>query len=90
MANCVAAMASGVKVFETSIAGLGGCPFTKVAGGNVCTEDFVHYLRRLGLRADVQLDQLIALARGFSRHFYRELPGMVYKIGLNAPAPSAC
>lgn len=89
MANCVAAMASGVKVFETSIAGLGGCPFTKVAGGNVCTEDFVHYLRRLGLRADVQLDQLIALARDFSRHFNRELPGMVYKIGLNAPAPSA-
>lgn len=89
MANCVAAMASGVKVFETSIAGLGGCPFTKVAGGNVCTEDFVHYLRRLGLRADVQLDQLIALARDFSRHFNRELPGMVYKIGLNASATSA-
>ena len=89
MANCVAAMATGVKVFETSIAGLGGCPFTKVAGGNVCTEDFVHYLHRLGLRADVPLDPIIALARDFSRHFNRELPGMVYKIGRNAPATSA-
>jgi hydroxymethylglutaryl-CoA lyase len=81
MANCCAALASGVRCFESSVAGLGGCPFTKVAGGNVCTEDLVHYLQRLDCRTDVHLKQLIELARDMNRFFARELPGMVYKIG---------
>jgi hydroxymethylglutaryl-CoA lyase len=82
MANCCAAMSVGVKCFESSVAGLGGCPFTKVAGGNVCTEDLVHYLHRRGQRGDVNQDRLVELARDMSRFFGRELPGMVYKIGL--------
>jgi hydroxymethylglutaryl-CoA lyase len=81
LANCYAAMQCGVRYFESSIAGLGGCPFTKVAAGNVCTEDFVHYLQRIGLRAEIKLDRLIALARDVSRFFDREMPGMVYRIG---------
>ena len=39
LANVYAALNVGVKYFESSVAGLGGCPFTKIAGGNVCTED---------------------------------------------------
>lgn len=81
MANCCAAMAAGVESLESSVAGLGGCPFTKVAAGNVCTEDLVHYLQRIGQRNEVQLDTLVELARQMSRFFARELPGMVYKIG---------
>lgn len=81
MANCYAAMKVGVKYFESSIAGLGGCPFTKVAGGNVCTEDFVHYLQRLGMRRDVDLSRLLGLASEVSAFFGREMPGMVYKAG---------
>ncbi|MEK7721042.1 MAG: hydroxymethylglutaryl-CoA lyase, partial [Elusimicrobiota bacterium] len=50
MANIFAAMRAGVTSFETSFAGLGGCPFTKVAAGNVATEDFVHVLQLEGLR----------------------------------------
>ncbi len=50
MANIMAAMNSGVTSFETSFAGLGGCPFTKVAAGNVATEDFVNALQLEGLR----------------------------------------
>ncbi len=42
------------------MAGLGGCPFTKVAGGNVCTEDLVHYLQRLGQRTEINLEKLVA------------------------------
>ena len=83
MANCCAAMAVGVRCFESSVAGLGGCPFTKVAGGNVCTEDLVHYLHRLGLRPDVNQERLVEVARDLSRYFGREMPGMVYKIGMN-------
>jgi len=44
-------------VIESSVAGLGGCPFTAVAGGNTCTEDLVHYLQRNGLRKDVKLSR---------------------------------
>ena len=81
MANMFAAMRAGVTAFETSFAGLGGCPFTKVAAGNVATEDFVHALRLEGLRKDVDLDKLIALARGVAGHFGREMQGYVYKTG---------
>ena len=45
MANIMAALRAGVTSFETSFAGLGGCPFTKVAAGNVATEDFVNALQ---------------------------------------------
>ena len=81
MANCCAAMRAGVKYFESSFAGLGGCPFTKVAGGNICTEDFVHYLQRIGWRRDIDLGRLIQLARSVSAFFGRDMPGMVHKSG---------
>jgi hydroxymethylglutaryl-CoA lyase len=85
LANCFAAMRAGVRYFESSIAGLGGCPFTRVAGGNICTEDFVHYLQRIGQRRNIDLGALIAIASDMSRYFSRELPGMVYKTGPIAP-----
>ena len=81
IANCVAAMDVGVRSFESSVAGLGGCPFTKVAAGNVCTEDFVHLLQRVGKRTDVNLGTLIGLARDVAAYFNREMPGLVYKTG---------
>jgi hydroxymethylglutaryl-CoA lyase len=81
IANCAAAMRAGVTSFESSVAGLGGCPFTKVAGGNVCTEDFVHMLQRMNLRTDVKVDGLLAVAQDVSAFFGREMPGMVYKTG---------
>ncbi len=81
MANIFAALRVGVTSFETSFGGLGGCPFTKVAAGNVATEDFVHALQRQGLRRDVDLDALIGVARCVAKHFGRELPGYVYRIG---------
>lgn len=81
MANLFAAMRAGVTSFETSFAGLGGCPFTKVAAGNVATEDFVHALHLEGLRPDVDLDRVIEVAREVAAHFGRDLPGFVYKTG---------
>jgi hydroxymethylglutaryl-CoA lyase len=81
MANLVAARRAGVTTFETSFGGLGGCPFTRVAAGNVPTEDFVHALQREGLRTDVRLDGLIGVARDVAAHFGRALPGHVYQTG---------
>ena len=81
MANVYAAMEAGATSIETSFAGLGGCPFTKVAAGNVATEDLVHGLQRAGLRPDIRLDGLIGVARDVATFFGRDLPGCVYKTG---------
>jgi hydroxymethylglutaryl-CoA lyase len=81
MANAWAAMNIGVQSFESSFGGLGGCPFTALAGGNLCTEDFVHLLQRMGQRHDVRLDPLIDAAKEASQFFERALPGAVHKTG---------
>lgn len=86
MANVVAALRAGVTTIETSFGGLGGCPFTKVAAGNVATEDVVHLLQREGLRADIDLPRLVTLARGVEAFFERELPGCVLHTGPIAEA----
>ena len=88
LANCYAARQAGVTSFESAVAGLGGCPFTRVAGGNTCTEDLVHALQRNGLRQDIDLAKLIAVARELSGHFGREMPGSVHKAG-PIPEPAA-
>jgi len=81
MANIFAALSVGVLSVETSFAGLGGCPFTRVAAGNVATEDLVHALQRDGQRMDVNLDRLIGVARDVATHFGRDMQGFVYKTG---------
>jgi hydroxymethylglutaryl-CoA lyase len=86
MANVWAAMSAGAVSFEASFAGLGGCPFTKVAAGNVATEDLVAGWQRSGIRTDVDLGALIEVARSVAAYFGREMPGRVYKTG---PVPRA-
>lgn len=81
MANIYAALEAGAACFETSFAGLGGCPFTKMAAGNVATEDLVHGLQREGERKDIELPALITVAKDVSAFFDRELPGRVYRTG---------
>lgn len=81
LANAYAALKSGAVSFESSVAGLGGCPFTKIAGGNVCTEDLVHMFRAMGLRRDVRLEEIIGVAASMAEYFGRELPGTVYRTG---------
>jgi hydroxymethylglutaryl-CoA lyase len=81
MANIYAALGAGVAAVETSFAGLGGCPFTKVAAGNVATEDFVHALQLAGERTDVDLGALGRVAREVASHFGREMSGFVYRTG---------
>jgi len=81
MANVFAAAEAGVVSFETSFAGLGGCPFTKVAAGNVATEDLVHALRRVGRRTEIDLERIVEVAREVAAHFGREMPGRVHRTG---------
>ncbi|MCA9735777.1 hydroxymethylglutaryl-CoA lyase [candidate division KSB1 bacterium] len=81
LANCFSALKMGVTTFEASFAGLGGCPFTAIAGGNVCTEDLVHMLQRTGQSTHVNVTKLIALAKEAADHFNREMDGKIYKTG---------
>jgi hydroxymethylglutaryl-CoA lyase len=81
LANCYAALKSGVTYFESAFGGLGGCPFTKLPAGNVCTEDLVHSLQRMDLRKDINLDVLLNVARQVGTFFDRELPGLILKSG---------
>jgi len=90
MANTWAALGAGVKYVESSVAGLGGCPFTRIAGGNLCTEDFVHMLQRMDLRLDLDLAALIGTARSVAAFFERDLPGAVYRTGpIAEPRPAS-
>jgi hydroxymethylglutaryl-CoA lyase len=81
MASLYAAVEAGARSVETAFGGLGGCPFTKVAAGNVATEDLVHGLQREGLRPEIHLDALVGVARDAAAFLGRDLPGCVYKTG---------
>jgi len=81
LANCYAALKSGVTYFEAAFGGLGGCPFTKLPAGNVSTEDLAHTFQRMGLRKDIRLEVLLDVARQVSAFFDRELPGFILKSG---------
>ena len=59
LANIYASLEHGVAVFDSSVAGLGGCPYAKGATGNVATEDVVYLLHGLGIATGVDLDRLV-------------------------------
>jgi hydroxymethylglutaryl-CoA lyase len=79
--NIMAAMECGVRNFDASIGGLGGCPFAPGASGNVCTEDLVHALHAMGVATGIDLDRLIAAARRVQDIVGRTLPGQIVKAG---------
>jgi hydroxymethylglutaryl-CoA lyase len=81
IANALAGLDCGIRHFEGSIGGLGGCPFAPRAVGNICTEDFVHMAHEMGIETGIDLDALIAVAQTAQDALGRNLPGMVMKSG---------
>ena len=81
LANVVAGLRAGVRVFDASVAGIGGCPFAPQAAGNISTEDTVHMLHEMGYATSVDLERLIEVARLAQEMLGRELPGQVMKAG---------
>ncbi|GIX46384.1 MAG: hydroxymethylglutaryl-CoA lyase [Candidatus Tectimicrobiota bacterium] len=79
--NILAAIDCGVRHFDASIGGLGGCPFAPGATGNVCTEDLVHCLHAMGYETGIDLDRLIETAQRVEQILGRTLPGQVMKAG---------
>ncbi len=60
LANIYASLLEGIAVFDSSVAGLGGCPYAKGATGNVATEDVLYLLNGLGIHTGIDMDKLIA------------------------------
>jgi len=72
VANLLAALGKGVAVVDSSVAGLGGCPYAPGAAGNVASEDVVYLLDGLGARTGIDLAKLAAAGRFISKEIGRE------------------
>jgi hydroxymethylglutaryl-CoA lyase len=81
LANAMAALETGVTMFEGSIGGIGGCPFAPNATGNVCSEDLVEMIQDLGHVTDIDVDMLISSARRLAAALGSELPGRLQRAG---------
>lgn len=83
IANAYAGLEMGVRHFDASVAGLGGCPFAghKGAAGNVCTEDLVFMCHEMGIETGLDLDKLIECANLAEEVVGHPLPGSVMKGG---------
>lgn len=71
LANIYASLETGVAIFHSSVAGLGGCPYAKGATGNVATEDVLYLLHGLGIRTGIDLDQVVNAGQFISAHLGR-------------------
>ena len=80
-ANCLAALEAGARVLDASVGGLGGCPFSPRATGNVATEDLVYLLEGEGVETGIDLDALIGVSRWLEGVLGRTLEGYVYRAG---------
>jgi hydroxymethylglutaryl-CoA lyase len=81
LANVVAGIEAGVRAFDGSVSGLGGCPFAPGATGNICTEDMVNMLEDMGYDTRVDLAKLLAVARRIPAVVGHDVPGQVMKAG---------
>lgn len=86
MVNSLMAIEAGIHVVETSLGGLGGCPFAPGASGNTATEDLVYMLARMGYETGIGFDRLLALAKDV----YRMIPGIYSGHHIHIKTDSAC
>jgi hydroxymethylglutaryl-CoA lyase len=89
VANVLAAHRAGVRRFEGSVGGLGGCPFAPRATGNVCSEDALLALAGEGVETGVDLDALCGVAEELSRELGMALPGKLHRAGVWHPERAA-
>ena len=85
-ANCLAALEAGATVLDASIGGLGGCPFSPRATGNVATEDLVWLLEGEGLATGIDADALVAISQWLEGVLGRTLEGYLYRASAWPPA----
>lgn len=81
LANVYASLLEGIAVFDSSVAGLGGCPYAQGATGNIATEDVLYMLQGLGIETGIDLDKLIAAGLRISAVLGRATGSRVARAG---------
>jgi hydroxymethylglutaryl-CoA lyase len=81
LANVLVALELGVRDFDASVAGVGGCPYAPGAAGNLATEDLVYALHGMGVETGIDLDKLIEAGNVAEQILGRPLPGKVHRAG---------
>jgi hydroxymethylglutaryl-CoA lyase len=82
LANTLAGYQAGVRRFDSSIAGMGGCPFAPKAVGNVCTEDMVNMFHGMNVATNTDLETLLETSKWLEDVMGRSLDGMLLKAGI--------
>lgn len=85
LSNIYAAWELGLNVFDTSVGGLGGCPYAPGATGNVATEDVVYMFERMKVKTGINLDHLLAMNSWVAKQVQHPLPSKVGKAGRLKP-----
>lgn len=82
LANVLASLDEGISVFDSSIGGLGGCPYAAGASGNLATEDLVYMLNSMGYKTGIDLQKLIKTYEWVQRRLDHKLPSRVGRAGV--------
>ena len=81
LANALAAINSGINRFDSSLGGLGGCPYAPGATGNICTEELVHMFDLMGFDTNMQIDTLLECSKDLQSLIGRVLPSQLLMAG---------
>jgi hydroxymethylglutaryl-CoA lyase len=84
LANVMAAANEGIRHFDSSLGGLGGCPYAPGASGNICTEDAAYMLQRCGFDTGLDFDGLLEAAGELERIVNHALPSRMLQVGSHA------
>jgi hydroxymethylglutaryl-CoA lyase len=87
VANVVAGFESGIRRFDGSVGGIGGCPFAPRSTGNVCSEDALQALDALGAVTGIDLAAMCRVAEELASELGQDLPGKLYRAGIWSRAP---
>jgi hydroxymethylglutaryl-CoA lyase len=84
LANVLTGLEMGIRNFDASVGGMGGCPYAPGAAGNLATEDLVYMLHGMGIATGVHLDRLVEAGRVAESLVGRPLPGKVHQAGIRS------
>jgi hydroxymethylglutaryl-CoA lyase len=84
LANVLVGLEMGIRDFDASVGGMGGCPYAPGAAGNLATEDLVFMLHGMGIQTGIDLDRLVEAGRVAESLVGRILPGKVHQAGVRS------
>jgi hydroxymethylglutaryl-CoA lyase len=84
LSNVLVGLELGIRTFDASIGGMGGCPYAPGAAGNVATEDLVYMLHGMGISTGTDLERLVEAGKAAESIVGRQLPGKVHQSGIRS------